>query len=356
MKTKKERQSNIELLRCLLMLMVVVLHYNNAEMGGGFAYASGINYRVLQFLEAVSVCAVNCFILISAYFLSGTRQRSLKKPLGLIGMTIAYKVLCYIVSVRLGQSLFSARELVLCLIPNNWFVILFCVLYMISPYINPLFEALEKKELQKCIAVCLLLFSVYPTVVESASRIIWGTSGIAGIGTVTMNGSESGYTIVNFVLLYLLGGYLRKYPPQSGKAKYFGLYAAFTLCDFAMAWVTPTYTSYANIFVIGQAVMLFLAFLNWDLKSSRVINTVSRSAFGIYLLHTCSLFIVTFWGYFQIPASVSGTTGRMILRMGLAVLAMYLVCLLVDMVCRGIWGFLVRLIEKIIRKCQNKNI
>lgn len=72
MVTKKERKSNIELLRCLLILMVVVLHYNNAEMGGGFAYATGINYRVLQLFEAASICAVNCFIIISAYFLSKT--------------------------------------------------------------------------------------------------------------------------------------------------------------------------------------------------------------------------------------------------------------------------------------------
>ena len=33
--TKKERQSNIELLRILAIMGVIVLHYNNAEMGGG---------------------------------------------------------------------------------------------------------------------------------------------------------------------------------------------------------------------------------------------------------------------------------------------------------------------------------
>lgn len=198
-----------------------------------------------------------------------------------------------------------------------------------------------------------MLFSLYPTVVETASQIIWGTSGIAGTGTVTMDGSASGYTIVNFVLLYLMGGYLRKYPPKSGKAKYFILYVVFTLCDFVMAWVAPTYTSYANLFVIGQAVMLFLAFLNWDIKNNKVINTVSRSSFGIYLLHTCGLFIVTFWGYFHIPESVSGTLGQMIIRMGLAVGAMYFCCLLVDMVCRGVWHLISKMFEWIIRKTRS---
>ena len=33
---EKERNSNIELLRIILMLMVILLHFNNGEMGGAF--------------------------------------------------------------------------------------------------------------------------------------------------------------------------------------------------------------------------------------------------------------------------------------------------------------------------------
>ena len=35
---KNERQSNIELLRIIIMIGVVVLHYNNPEIGGGLRY------------------------------------------------------------------------------------------------------------------------------------------------------------------------------------------------------------------------------------------------------------------------------------------------------------------------------
>ena len=50
-KTKKlQRKSNIELLRALLMFLVIILHYNNAEMGGAFAVASGASLNVLKFI------------------------------------------------------------------------------------------------------------------------------------------------------------------------------------------------------------------------------------------------------------------------------------------------------------------
>lgn len=34
---KQERQSNIELLRILAMLGVIILHYNNESIGGGYS-------------------------------------------------------------------------------------------------------------------------------------------------------------------------------------------------------------------------------------------------------------------------------------------------------------------------------
>ena len=44
---KAKRQSNIELLRIMTMCGVIVLHYNNATIGEGLAYAQGINLVIL---------------------------------------------------------------------------------------------------------------------------------------------------------------------------------------------------------------------------------------------------------------------------------------------------------------------
>lgn len=65
----KKRLSNIELLRILAMSGVVILHYNNVAMDGALAYVehNSINYYVLLFLESLTICAVDLFILISFF-------------------------------------------------------------------------------------------------------------------------------------------------------------------------------------------------------------------------------------------------------------------------------------------------
>lgn len=335
MSGKTVRQSNIELLRALLMFMVIVLHYNNGEMGGGFRYATGTSFAFLQLTEALCICAVNCFVLISAYFLSQTSKRSLRKPISLLCMVIGYQLLSYILQIVLVEGVvFRFRALLSCFIPINWFVLLFCVLYMISPYINPLFEALDKKELERCILLCLIFFVIYPTLLENGLSFLGETTDRFGLGTVTASGSGAGYTIVNFVVLYLIGGYLHKYPV---KYKSFHCILGFllvTACDFLLARVGGSYTAYSNFFVVLQAVTLFLAFLYWDIKYIPIINFVSKSAFGIYLLHTSSFMIVNFWGYFKIPQYCTQGVGTVALHLALSCAAMYLVCLAIDIVRR----------------------
>lgn len=331
------RKSNIELLRIILMIMVIVLHFNNENMGGGFAGANGLNYRLLQVLEAFSVCAVDTFIIISAFFLSGTQKRNMLKPIMLIALTSGYKLVTYLASVFcFGMYEFTIRDFALNLVPNNWFVILFCVLYVVSPYINILMDTLSKKQFEKCLLTFVLLFSVYPTIVETTAQRIFGSSEIAGMGTVTMNGSMSGYTIVNFVLLYFLGGYVRKYPPMASKWLYVLSYAAFALCDFTFAIVSPCYTSYANVIVIAEAAALFLAFYNMDIGSNRIINTISGSVFGIYILHTCGFFVTFFRSYFNIQAIVNMPALNMLCHMLLVVVAVFATCLAIDLARRGI--------------------
>ena len=84
MAERRERNSGIELLRILAAMGVIILHYNNAEIGGGLKYSSGWNLLMLQLLQNTAICAVNVFVLISGYFLSRSGRRDCTKPLELI--------------------------------------------------------------------------------------------------------------------------------------------------------------------------------------------------------------------------------------------------------------------------------
>lgn len=107
-----------------------------------------------------------------------------------------------------------------------------------------------------------------------------------------------------------------------------------TLCDFIMGRFSSTYTSYCNLFVVIQAITLFLVFLRWDMKYYPIVNFISKSAFGIYLLHTSNFMIVNFWGYFQIPRYCQQGMGTVVIHLLISCVAMYLVCLIIDIICR----------------------
>lgn len=68
---KEIRNSNIELLRLLLILFVVLLHFNNENMGGAFVLVKDIPITnfVLNVFESFCIGAVNCFMIVSGYFL-----------------------------------------------------------------------------------------------------------------------------------------------------------------------------------------------------------------------------------------------------------------------------------------------
>ena len=67
----KTRQSNIELLRIFAAFGVIILHYNNAGIGGGFAAVAdgSLNQFIMMTLEMMVICAVNLYVLISGYFM-----------------------------------------------------------------------------------------------------------------------------------------------------------------------------------------------------------------------------------------------------------------------------------------------
>ena len=82
----KKRDTNIELLRIIIMIGVVILHVNNAAMGGLFNIISENKFYFLttRVIESFCVCAVNVFVIISGYYLTKSNKRNIFKILELI--------------------------------------------------------------------------------------------------------------------------------------------------------------------------------------------------------------------------------------------------------------------------------
>lgn len=275
------RDSGIEMLRMLAACGVVILHYNGS-IALSLVREGSMNSYILLFLEGLFICAVNVFVLISGYFLSGTTRRRAIKAIELVvqvavmglGLYIGSSVLSG--SFKVGDALFSA-------IPNNYFMSLYITLYLVSPYINLAINKLSDKNLVRMAGLFLLLFSVWPTLLD----VIAETSGFTfgGLYTTNASGSQFGYSIVNFALMYLLGAVLKR--KNFAPPKYLCLLALLACVAVLLPWqlyMPQIARAYCNPLVVLLAVLVFLLFRGFTFKS-RLINTLSKSAFTCFLIH-----------------------------------------------------------------------
>ena len=109
---KEKRQTNIELLRIFAALSVILLHYNNASLGGGFYYVDegSKNQFLMCLLEVICICAVNIYVLISGYFMKDSMKRNLMKPVKLLLQFLIFESIFFVVNefIILGSK-FSIR-------------------------------------------------------------------------------------------------------------------------------------------------------------------------------------------------------------------------------------------------------
>lgn len=295
--SKKERQSNIELLRIFTMLGVVILHYNNPSIGKAmtFAESGSLHFWVIYFFESLFICAVDLFILISGYFMCNSMKRDAIKPFKMIVQVMLYSCGIYFVRVIVRSTNFSISSLFRCLVPNNYFVILYVALYFVSLYINIIIEKLNQQQFKLMLIVLMMLFSIWNGLADFSAEII-GHEWI-GLSTVGMYGSQYGYSIVNFCLMYILGAYIRKYDRTYSRKKIIG--CIFMCCSILMLWSMLNdkigyYTEksaweYCNPLVIGEACAVFYLFKSLDLKSNKIINKLASGAFSVFLLQNVFL-------------------------------------------------------------------
>ncbi|WP_353885604.1 acyltransferase family protein [uncultured Veillonella sp.] len=89
----------MELLRIFAMLMIVGMHYMNF---GGILWSNDINSitnrRIAWLLEAFCFVAVNCYVLVSGYFLVQTKKFEWRKALKLWCHVTIYTILFFVIS------------------------------------------------------------------------------------------------------------------------------------------------------------------------------------------------------------------------------------------------------------------
>ncbi len=284
---------------------------------------------MLNFFECVSIPAVNIFVIITGYFSCLSNNRKIGKPLNLLVQKAVWGIIFamgYGLCVESSTGLALMKSILGSVIAPNYFVTLFIVLYIVSPYLNLMISSITEKSFRLLIIYYFLIFSVYATLMDLGNELLHTSLFDAG-SPVGQRGSQFGYTIVHFMFIYLLGAYIRMFPfKMSIKKSIIGIlfsllflfcWRCFDLLYLNKPDLSPA-LSYNNPFVICLTVYIFLFFKQLRINSY-VINELAGAAFTCYLIQ----------GYFLKEISIShyvnGSLLGMIIHIIISMVTIYLI-------------------------------
>ena len=268
-----ERNSGMELLRILAILMIISVHYLDASGGGILAQPFSPSFNILsaRALESFAIIGVNLFVLITGYFGCTSRGLNLRRFVNLILVVAFWGLLLFFHDLSAGTP-FSfallARSLFPYMFGSLWYCRVYFILLFIAPFLNILISDLTKRGLCSVTAVLMVLFSLLPSFVPAFEN-------------------AAGYDIISFVMLYFIGATVRlsidKKPSKLLSVLLYFVCSAVTAV-FSIYGDGLSYWGYDFISCVLASVFLFLAFCQINFRS-RFINYLGKMTFGIYILN-----------------------------------------------------------------------
>lgn len=300
---KKTRDSNIELLRIISMIMIVVHHY---EMYAGFTNSGNLslNSYIEIVLYSFGKLGVNIFVIISGYFLINSRFNT-KKLIKLWMQIFFYSVSIMIILKMLNIVNVTTKENFKYFFPISykkyWFASTYMYLYLIFPFLNKFAHGIDKKTYKVVLILLSMMFSITYSIIYKSNSFQTDT------GTFE--------SLVWFVFLYLLAGYIKIYGIKflENKRKniiftiillivFLGILfiSHFIYIKFhKLKNIINYYTRMNSIFLLLLAVTIFYVFKNIKIKNNKVINLIARNSFAVYLIHEHELIRATMWKFIK---------------------------------------------------------
>ncbi len=276
----------IEILRCVCMFMILILHYfRHGGVLDNIKYGSILYYYVWS-LEGVCYIAVNCYMLISGYLLS-TRNFSFNRIFNLYVEILFYCLLLSVITFSIGLQSLSIKNILQCfplVSRNNWYVTVYFAISFLMPFFNKFINSVDEYIFQSLILVGLVMFSLIPTV------FFW-------VDQFNVNG---GYSLLWYIYLYFVGAFIRKY-----KGNLFFCIKEYKIFMFLSILLLPLIKfilellkinsiagvlySYNSVPVFISSVAFITFFVNINIKNIYLKNIImyfSRATFAIFYIHT----------------------------------------------------------------------
>lgn len=277
----ERRNVGIDLLKLVLMFMVCVLH--TLTQGGALIACEPetATARGLWLICAFSMCAVDCFAMITGFTASGKPQRISKFPelwLRTLFYSVVLNVAAGIFGFGEGFGFTSLVHYAFPLIFNTyWYVTAYLVLMLLQPVLNRYLFELDERAAKKVLIVVFIVFacvnSVRDTFMMNAGCSIWWMAAMYTLGvlmrrTRLLEFSKTGALIALNAVCVLVPWALWQFAES----------------DRLLAYISPL--------MVLNSMALIRLFSRMKLKG-KWIERIAPYALGAYLLH--STICIWYW-------------------------------------------------------------
>ncbi len=333
----KCRQSNLELFRIIMMLVIIAHHY---VVNSGLLDLIDKNekFRIKDYFLLIfgwgGKIAINCFVLITGYFMCKTFITA-RKWFKLFLEVEFYNIIITGIFLLTKYDQISLKGLIKTLFPfwdiSSSFVSCFLLFYLLIPFVNILLRSLTEKQHIILLCLCYGIYTIFPSM---------------GVMNIAFN------YITWFIIIYITAAYIRIYPKQwFGNSRLWGCLAIATVM---VSWLSVIILGFISrrvvipwapkqiilsyflvndsnkILAVIPALCLFLFFKNVKIKYNRLINTLAASTFGVLMIHANSD-VMRKWLWNDCVDVVGHYMSQYVLLYALiSVFIIYIICTLID--------------------------
>lgn len=298
---ENKKDMRYEFLRSVAMLLIILLHFlSHGGVNQNLDYGN-FDYIFFSIMRTLGYLGVNCFVLISGYFLYKSAFR-FSKVMRIVLQTLFYSILGALIVVFFFKDNLGAKDILFSLFPvtsnKYWFVSVYVMMLFVSPLLNIVLNKMNKEQHFRAICASIMIFSVLPIVLFWSKGVL-----------------SDGKDIMWFLTLYIIAAYIRKYDVQiKNKAviKFFLISIIGTVLletsikGFAQLIHIPTPEKIMffnnQFFILSASVLLFIGARN--ISMNRVSNMLAKMGgftFGVYLLHDNDLLRGHVWRIVNAP-------------------------------------------------------
>lgn len=340
-----KRETNFDLLKIIAMIMIIVLHFNLYGISYKSLDTTSSIFGFANIMEYLCIGAVDLYVMITGYFMI-TSRRKLKKILELEFKIIIYSTFIYLFLVGIHKIKFDAVPFIKLFFPlttnTYWFMSAYLGLYILIPFINRLVNLMTKKEYLNL----LMILTVFMVILKSF------------FPTNFVYENASGYSLIWFIYLYLLAGYLRLYFQKKIPKSFLFLIIPCIIAIQLVAkisllkikninvWnqIVNNQLAYNSVLVLILSVIIFVMFRNIKIEGkikNKIIQKISSLTIGVYLFHEHPYFRDILWNEILQPSKYIGTY-----KFYLAFWADILLIFIVGCLIEFIYQFLIKIIKK----------